>query len=422
MNDINSTTQRRTAATSSSAPSSGASLPRSPASGNNNSSQTTTSTVMLPLRIISKLPTIATILLRVLLWPLFKLMNMIFPIKEYDGINNTTGNDRAARSFVAMFQKNISSVRPAQLTDNNNQEVVEQYVEPACPFSPRGYNSTLGDITSRPTNTRPLLLLYLHSPLNPNGTKFIQKYLCHSQLLQLLNANNMESSANNTGSVLCFGASVHTADGEKIRNMMGVCEFPFVALLNVKGNNNNNNNNGPAMELLLRMEGPQLLTLPPSQITTYLNTTISRHAELLAVEEARRLQREEDALLREEQNREFQETLLADQMREIERQEAQDRERREQEEKEEAERLKVAQEESRLEDAKSIIEKAGEPDAGMKQGVARLRFTLPNGKKIDRRFHTTDTIETLRAFLFVHFHESGIDIKNVGLSTNFPRG
>ena len=323
MNDINSTTQRRTAATSSSAPSSGASLPRSPASGNTNSSPTTTSTVMLPLRIISKLPTIATILIRVLLWPLFKLMNMIFPIKEFDGINNTTGNDRAARSFVAMFQKNISSVRPAQLTENNNQEVVEQYVEPACPFSPRGYNSTLGDITSRPTNTRPLLLLYLHSPLNPNGTKFIQKYLCHSQLLQLLNANNMESSANNTGSVVCFGASVHTADGEKIRNMMGVCEFPFVALLNVKGNNNNNSNNDPTMELLLRMEGPQLLTLPPSQITTYLNTTISRHAELLAVEEARRLQREEDALLREEQNREFQETLLADQMREIERQEAQ---------------------------------------------------------------------------------------------------
>merc|ERR1711957_262560 len=175
------------------------------------------------------------------------------------------------------------------------------------------------------------------------------------------------------------------------------------------------------MELMLRLEGPQLFKIPPSQVITYLNTAITRHTEVLAVEERRRLQREEDQRLREEQNREYQETLLEDQMRETERQEAADRERRAWEEQEEAERLERAKEENRLEDAKATIDKAGgEPPAGLK-GVVRLRFTLPNGKKIDQRFHAVDTIEVLRAFLVLHFHEQQIEIKNFGLSTNFPR-
>lgn len=327
-----------------------------------------------------------------------------------------------------MFQQHISVVRPLMPSQNNSEGGAENnihqehYVEPACPFSPRGYNQTMTDITSRPPNSRPLLLLYIHSPLHADGQQFIRDYLCHPQLLQLLNSNNSD----NNGSVVCFGASVHTADGQRIRDMMGVNCFPFMALLNVKSSgsssgNNNNGSNNASMELLLRMEGPQLLTIPPSQITTYLNTTITRHTEVLAMEEARRLQREEEQLLRSEQDREFQETLLADQMREIERQEGEDRERQEQEAKEEAERTKKAKEESQLDDAKAMMEGAGEPPVGTKQGVARLRFTLPNGKKVDRRFHSVDTIETIRAFLIVHFHEQNIEIKNFGLSTNFPR-
>ena len=404
--------------------SSGGSPPRTPTAANNTNSVSTT---ILPLRLLTKLPTIVTILIRVLLWPLFKIVNIIFPLKEYDGINNNAACDRAARTFVAMFQKHISLIRPAvgngnssDNSDDNNQQ--EHYVEPACPFSARGYSSTLAEVTNRPINSRPLLLLYLHSPLHLDGTKFIQEYLCHSQLLQLLNANNTNNNDNGGGgSVVCFGASVHTADGQKIRDMLGVTSFPFMAVVNVKSTSANSNTTTPVPELLLRMEGPKLLTIPPSQVTTYLNTTITRHAEVLAMEEARRLQREEDARLREEQNREFQETLLADQMRELQRQETMERERREREEKEEEERLKVAQEASRLADAKSIIDKASEPLVSMKQGVVRLRFTLPNGKKVDRRFHATDTIEVIRAYLIVYFDEESIEIKNFGLSTNFPR-
>lgn len=209
-----------------------------------------------------------------------------------------------------------------------------------------------------------------------------------------------------------------------MRDMLGVTSFPFMALLSVKSSgpsSSNTNNVNSNMELMLRLEGPRLLEIPPAQMTTYLNATITQHADVLAVEEGRRLQREEDQRLREEQNREYQETLLEDQMRENARQEAVDRVRQAQEEEEEAERRKRAKEENRLEDAKATIEKAGgEPPVGS-PGVARLRFTLPNGKKVDRRFHAVDTIEVLRAFLVLHFHTQQIEIKNFGLSTSFPR-
>jgi len=347
-----------------------------------------------------------------------------FPPKEFDGINNLSSSDRAAFAFVAMFQKQISVVRPVMSSQQNNtggENNSEHYTEPLCPFRSGGCNQILSDITNRPLNSRPLLLLYLHPPLHPDGTKFMREYLCHAELLQLLNSNNSDSH----GSVVCFGASIHTADGQRMRDMLGVTSFPFMALLSIKSSglsSSNTNNVNSTMELMLRLEGPQLLKIPPSQVLTYLNTTITRHAEILAMEESRRLQREEDQRLREEQNREYQETLLEDQMREAERQEAVERERRAQEEEEEAVRLERVKEENRLEDAKAMMKTTGgEPPAGSKN-VARLRFALPNGKKIEQRFHVADTIGVLRAFLILHFHEQqDIEIKNFGLSTNFPR-
>ncbi len=448
-----SATQRRTtsAISSSSSPPSGVAAQHQSASDDNNNhpaptSQnnnvtTTQNNLLFPLRILLKLPAILTILLRVAIWPLVKVLNVTFPPKEFDGVHNSVAADRAARAFVSMFRQQISIVRPVLTSSTtaaasstggswdddtanmNDGGVMEQYVEPSCPFTSRGYNATMEEITNNNrtnnSNHNPLLLIYLHSPLHSQGTQFIHNYLCHPQLLKLLN-DNTENSV-----VKCFGASVHSADGQRLRDMMDVTSFPFMALLSVKssgGSSSTSNNNTANMELLLRLESNQLFTIQPSQITTYLNTAITRHAQIIAEAEARRIQREEDAQLREEQNREYQEALLADQMREIERNEREERERREREEMEERVRLEEAKEQSRLEDAKSILEKSGgEPPVGTKVGVARMRFTLPNGKKVDRRFLSSDTIEVLRAFLTLHFDESGVEIKNFGLSTNFPK-
>lgn len=436
-------TQRRTNSTISNASSSASNIntaQHSSSSSNDNNlpmSSPASSQMFFPLRLLLKLPAILTILLRVAIWPLIKVLNIIFFPKEFDGVHNSVNADRAARAFVGLVRQQISVVRPVLTNSDNTSSaaaaggddanVAEQYVEPSCPFTEKGYTATMEEITNNNTSDNshnPLLLLYLHSPLHSQGTKFIQNFLCHPQLLKLLNDN----TENNV--VKCFGASVHSADGQRLRDMMEVNSFPFMALLSVKSsppsssanNNTSSSNNNISMELLLRLESTQLFTIQPSQITTYLNTAITRHAQIIAEETARRLQREEDARLREEQNREYQEALLADQMREMERNEQLERERREREEEEERTRLEMVKEQSRLEDAKRILElSGGEPAVGTKVGVARMRFTLPNGKKVDRRFHSSDTLEVLRAFLTLHFDETGVDIKNFGMSTNFPK-
>jgi FAS-associated factor 2 len=213
---------------------------------------------------------------------------------------------------------------------------------------------------------------------------------------------------------------------------MGVSRFPFLALLDVKSastsnanNNNNNNNNNRTdvlMEMILRMEGPQLFDVPPDRIATYLHTAITRHADLLAVEATRRMMQEEERRLRAEQDAEYHEALLADRNREDERRLVMERERREIEEIEEMERMRTHMEASRIEDARSMMERSGGEPQSSFPGLARLRFALPNGKRIDRRFRgSIDTVETLRAFLIVHFHENGIEMRNIGLSTNFPK-
>mmetsp|Transcript_5280 Transcript_5280/g.8096 ORF Transcript_5280/g.8096 Transcript_5280/m.8096 type:complete len:481 (-) Transcript_5280:181-1623(-) len=400
---------------------------------NNMSNNSSSSSSLFPLRLLLKLPAILTILLRVLIWPLIKLLNILFAPKEFDGVHNSVNADRAARVFVGLVRTQISVVRPviadSSADGGDGDNVMEQYNEPSCPFVEKGYTTTMDELVhnnpNNPQQHNPLLLLYLHSPLHSQSTKFIDNYLCHPQLLKLLNDN----TENNV--VRCFGASVHSADGQRLSDMMEVTSFPFMALVSVKkssssrssSTNNNNTNNSISMELLLRLESTQLYTIQPSQITTYLQTAITRHATLIAEETARRLQREEDSRLREEQNQEYQEALLADQQREMERNERMEQERRKREEEEERVRLEIVKEQSRLENAKRILEESGgEPDVGTKVGVARMRFTLPNGKKVNRRFYSLDTVEVLRAFLTLHLEkETGLEIKNFGLSTSFPK-
>jgi hypothetical protein len=127
--------------------------------------------------------------------------------------------------------------------------------------------------------------------------------------------------------------------------------------------------------------------------------------------------RREGRRLREEQDAEYENSLLADQIRDIERADAEERERREEEE---MKRRELARRAGGMDDSRTVVACAEEPPANA-GGVARLRFALPDGRKVDRRFLSGDTIRAVRAFLLVHFHDRGVDIRNVGLVSNFPK-
>lgn len=417
---------------------------------------TITNTTNLPLRILTKIPSYIALLLRIFMYPIIKLVNLTFPAGEFDDINDIATSDRAARAFVSMFQQQIATVRPNishvnnqpttisnnnddgninnnnnnnnETNDENQQRTVEHYLEPTCPFINQGYSNTISNIMAQSPTSRPLLLLYVHSSLHTNSITFVRDYLCHARLLQLLITNSSGG-----GSVVCFGTSVHTADGQRICNELNVTRYPFLAILAIKSSTSSSNvlngwvGTNVGMEILLKMEGPRLLTVLPEQLTSYLHTTITRHTDILAAESVRRIVMEDERRLRLEQDAEFQATLLADQTRETERQQLLERERKAQDEIEEAARIQEAMDSSRMDNAIAIMSsRAGqEPppsSSSSSTDTTKLRFTLPNGKKLDRCFYSTvATVGTLRAYLIVHFHDSGIEMKNFGLSTSFPR-
>ena len=228
----------------------------------------------------------------------------------------------------------------------------------------------------------------------------------------------------------CFGSSVQSADGRHLAQSLGACAYPFLCLVNVKsrpgsggGSSNSNSNTNRdhgnyALEVYLRMQGRQLTALSPDTVLAYLQTVMRQHGAVAAEVESRRLQREEEALLRQEQDREYREALEADRAREAARQAEREKEEEAQREREEAERRAQEEKEDGLAKALSLV---GEEPAAGTPDTARIRLTLPNGRRIDRRFHADDAIAVVRAFLIVHFHENGVDIANFSLSTSFPK-
>jgi UBX domain len=109
--------------------------------------------------------------------------------------------------------------------------------------------------------------------------------------------------------------------------------------------------------------------------------------------------------------------------------EAQAREKeREIEEKQEEEELAAAiklskqlDHEQEVESVRNRMLNFPEPAAGSNTEISMIRFTLPNGSRLQRRFNSSDTLETIRDFIFVATHELGKPICHFDFGTNFPR-
>jgi hypothetical protein len=315
MTDGTATHRRRNTPTTSSEAST-----TTPSSSSSGGGAPITTLTNLPLRILTKIPSYIALLLRIFLYPIIKFGNLAFPAGEFDDIADIVTSDRAARAFVSMFQQQIAIVRPnisnvnnqhtnSNNIDNNNnnnnneneenqQRVQEHYLEPTCPFVTQGYSTTITNIMAQSPTSRPLLLLYVLSSLHTNSIKFVRDYLCHARLLQLLITNR------SGGSVVCFGTTIHTADGQRICNELNITRYPFLAILAIKSStSSSNSSNGwvgtnVGMEILLKMEGSRLLSILPEQCTTYLHTTLTRHADILAAEAVRRMVMEDERRLR----------------------------------------------------------------------------------------------------------------------------
>lgn len=78
-------------------------------------------------------------------------------------------------------------------------------------------------------------------------------------------------------------------------------------------------------------------------------------------------------------------------------------------------------EESELDAARRRIASHPEPAAGGPEEVSALRFTLPSGVRLQRRFLARDPLQAVRDYVLIASAELGTPLKHFDLGTNFPR-
>jgi len=309
--------------------------------------------------VVSRLLLVVSIIIRAILYPVRLLANILFPLHEFDGLSLNA--DKSARHFRA---QNFS-----QCSTN--------------PFFEAGYRSAL----SEANRLSKLCLVYLHSPLHCDSQRF----------LEMLKTEEVLAYFNNTTTLLNYGNSIHSADGTNAAQILKVKAYPFVALLGTE--------NGDKAEIILRMEG--IGDMKPDEFISRLRVCVEAQEGVLREADRRRRLREEEVRLRQEQDREFQQTLLADQLREAERLEA-----------ESISRNSVLRKQNTLAAARALLKT--EPNCS-ESNVAKLRLTLPSGKKVDRRFYSNETLEHVQAFLRIYIEENGVNIENFSMSSSFPK-
>jgi FAS-associated factor 2 len=258
-----------------------------------------------------------------------------------------------------------------------------------------------------------LIFLVLHSPLSPESNQFCQSIL---PLLQSFTTN---------ANVLALGFDIHSAQGAQLAQLLQAKAFPLLMVLQAGTTSSSQQH----LTVLFRVEGNSLLnfhtiaTMNNSSnnndsnhttallLTTYLHTALARHEAIIAEETSRRITREQEAVLRRTQDEEYQEALRMDRLR-VEQATAQELQRVQEEE-----HLKalVTAKQTAIAKAREMV---GEEPA---QGGCMVRFVLPSGSKLNRRFANDATIQVLKAYLQVYFHDNEMSMGCIGLSTSFPR-
>mmetsp|Transcript_14364 Transcript_14364/g.40039 ORF Transcript_14364/g.40039 Transcript_14364/m.40039 type:complete len:433 (+) Transcript_14364:2150-3448(+) len=354
---------------------------------------------------------------RLTLWPLRRIGDVLLPLGEYEGFS-PTATEGASKQFVSYLKKALS------LSLSSNSDTSNDIVKL---FSSNSYSDVQREAASSDT----LILVYLQSPYHRSNDDVCRRLLCSPSMVRFL--------AENRERVKAIGSSTATSQGAMLSYSLSVSSFPALALLQPEkssnSSNSNNNNSASAsasasgitqgpVKLVFKAEGLSLIKLTALQLTSLVTTTFQKHERTVLEAASRRYQREQEAELRRQQDEEYQETLRQDQERERQRNEARlEAEREEQRRKDEEER-KIAEEASRLDRARALLRE--EPAKGT-PGCARIRFRLPNGKQLDRRFGGDETIGSLKAFLVLHFasesdnKKDGAVVKRVALSTNFPK-
>lgn len=388
----------------------------------------------------------------IILYPFRTIYSFTIPFPETDELSPAV-TAKAATQFVS-YLKSVAQRQHQQLqqsSSNSNNHNSNNHNTLIHRIQESWYIGGFEGAKQEAAMNKCLLLIYLHSPFHRMADEIGMKFFNTNEFLDFVCppstnatttgtntsvANNITSNDTNQQQrddrrqpqVIALGISIHTTQGAQLASMLQVTTYPALALLQPEASALSSTSSSSTstqqprsipVQLILRAESLHNITLP--KLLPHLYTCVTRYQTIVTEQELKRIQRQQEIELRKQQDEEYYATLIADQEREIRIQQEQMLQEKQEQEQIQKEQHRIQSYEMK----KQSVPPEPPSSSGSNTTITTIRFVLPNGTKINRRFDARrDTIGTLRAFIEVYYHETTgyDDIGTVGLSTNvFPR-
>eukprot|EP01038_Epipyxis_sp_PR26KG_P014982 gene14982-20155_t len=317
--------------------------------------------------------------------------------------NNNNGNslDSLLTPLRWLFQSRPQSMQPEQDTLKFIDDYHMKYSENHPLFHPNSYLSAV----SQAFQQSKFLLVYLHSPIHEDTNRFCRQVLSSNSLINLTNQH-----------AVVWAGSVWYPEAYGLCTQLKASAFPFLALLLCQSNR--------VVQRVDLIQG----YMEERELVDRLQTSINRHNGEINRQRLETMRRDEAAHLREQQDREYRESMEAD-SREERRRLQQEREaelleneRKAREELEQAVELsKKLTQEDKMRKLNEYFISHPEPAQGSSKDISEIRFQLPNGMKLTRRFLKFDQVQVIFDFLTLHFGQSNSPIVNFSVSKNYPK-
>ncbi|KAJ3436708.1 fas-associated protein [Anaeramoeba flamelloides] len=284
------------------------------------------------------------------------------------------------------FQKLVENTKALFTPFKENKETtfLQEYEESYGQTHLNFYKGTYNQALQAAKEETKFLILYLHSPEHYSTDKFCEKVLSNENILAI--ANN---------SYICWGESIKHPAGLLLAGKFNVTTFPFLAIVS--------KNSQARYQMAKVFEGYTKV----SQLLTVLVNTLEENERIMSTQRVKEEERRSSREIREQQDREYLESVAKDgeRLRIEKEKEKIEKEKRELElelqrlEKERLSELKKKKIEKKERQKREIEEKRRnlkpEPNPKTEEGVVRLRVIFPDGEKLSRSFSKQWEITTL---------------------------
>eukprot|EP00761_Pharyngomonas_kirbyi_P007381 gb/GECH01007391.1/.p1 GENE.gb/GECH01007391.1/~~gb/GECH01007391.1/.p1 ORF type:complete len:360 (+),score=130.41 gb/GECH01007391.1/:1-1080(+) len=290
---------------------------------------------------------------------------------------------------------NAGGLFQAETIENFPSEFENNYSE----SHPQFFSGSFKDALAAAKSSYKLLLVYLHAPDHNTTPEFCQNILGSTDIAEYISEN-----------FVFWACSIKDVEGYRLCSDLEVTTYPFLAVF------------APVHSkptFLSRIEG----LMSPDRFERRLEEIVENGSPLMIAAKA---EDEEQQLRRaqmEEQERAYNEALERDQERERQRQQEEEERRQaelEQQRREEEHQRKLKEREEEIQRKRESLPL--EPEASEK-GTAKVKFRLPNGTQLERRFLADDKVSILYDFVDSQDTETWNRdlLATLRLETNFPK-